>query len=254
MLRSLAERLSRERVLKRHLPAEFGGSAIFVSPEGGLKYWRRDLSRVDVPLLRMARELVKPGNVVWDVGANVGLFTFASAVMAGSSGSVLALEADTWLVGLLRKSTRVDSSSRAPVEILPAAVSDSVDLARFFVAARARAASALEGFGTSQAGGRREEHLVVTVTLDWLFERRPAPHVLKVDVEGAEARVLAGAQKLLSEARPIIVCEVSGRNVDSVTQCLKALHYTLYDADLSQEMRTPLGHAVWNTVAYPDRT
>jgi hypothetical protein len=84
--------MSRGLVLRRHLPAEFNRLPIYVSPEAGLRYWRRRLEKVDPPLLRMVRELVKPGSVVWDVGANVGLFSLSAAALAGPSGSVLAIE------------------------------------------------------------------------------------------------------------------------------------------------------------------
>ena len=74
-LRKLAERLSRRVVLRRRLPRDFQGLTLYVTPEAGLRHWG-GLSGVDQHLLQMARELVRPGAVVWDVGANVGLFAF----------------------------------------------------------------------------------------------------------------------------------------------------------------------------------
>src|SRR6266850_1933144 len=94
-LRRLAERLSRGVVLRRHLPSDFQRLPLYVTPEAGLRHWA-DLSSVDRHLLRMVRELVRPG-VVWDVGANVGLFAFSAAAIAGPSGLVLAIEPDVWL-------------------------------------------------------------------------------------------------------------------------------------------------------------
>jgi hypothetical protein len=90
-VRALAERFSRGRVLKRQLPARFGGAPIFVSPDAALRFWRKDLAKCDPPLFDAADELVRPGDVVWDVGANVGLFTFAAAARAGATGRVLAV-------------------------------------------------------------------------------------------------------------------------------------------------------------------
>jgi FkbM family methyltransferase len=104
----------------------------------------------------------------------------------GSSGRVIALEADAWLVQLLRRSALLPSAYRADIEILPAAVSDSVDVVNFNVAMRSRASNAI---GTTQTGGFRDRHAVISITLDWLLVRRPAPGILKIDVKGAEARV-----------------------------------------------------------------
>src|SRR5437764_9039310 len=116
-IRGIVERFGRRVVFKRRLPAEFGRLAVLVSPEAGLKFWRRDLSKTDPLLLRACRELVRPGDVVWDIGANVGLFSFAAAALAGPHGRVLAVEADTWLVDLLRRSAR-QHRTKAPVDVL----------------------------------------------------------------------------------------------------------------------------------------
>jgi hypothetical protein len=62
------------------------------------------IGNVDEALLRNAIELVRPGDVVWDIGANVGLFSFAAAAPAGSAGKIVSFEADVWLAVLLRRS------------------------------------------------------------------------------------------------------------------------------------------------------
>src|SRR3954463_7048765 len=104
-VRRLVEKFSRGRVLKRRLPRDLGGGLLFVSPEaGGLKYWRRDLNATDPELLALAREVVVGGARVWDIGANVGLFAFAAAFLAGPGGSVVAVDADIDNAALLQRS------------------------------------------------------------------------------------------------------------------------------------------------------
>ena len=246
-LRQLAERASHRIVVRRRLPAPFDGTRIYVSTEGGLRYLARAMSRVDPALLRLAAEVVRPGDTVWDIGANMGLFSMAAAVMAGPEGQVLAVEPDTDLVGLLRRSA-AGASRHAPVEILPAAVSDTVSVARFRIAQRNRATSHLAGFGSAMAGGVRSTRLVPTVTLDWLAARFPAPDVLKIDVEGAELAVLAGGGEVLDGSRAVI-CEVTGHNTAAVSELLSARGYTLYDGDLIPAEREPVPAAPYNTLA-----
>src|SRR6266849_8056860 len=113
IMRRLLKTISRDVVLRRRLPAEFGKVAILVSPNCALAYWRRNIASVDPYLLSMVRELVRPGMAVWDIGANVGLFTFAAA---GLGAQVLAVEGDTWLANLLHRSVAIN---HLPVTVLP---------------------------------------------------------------------------------------------------------------------------------------
>jgi len=250
-LRLLAERATHHFVMKRRLPASFARVPLFVSTEGGLRYLRLDLAKVDPELLQAAQELVAPGDVVWDVGANVGLFTFAAAARAGPRGNVYAIEPDTWLADLLRRSARLEQPNKARVYVLPVAVSDAVGVSPFNIAKRARSANYLAGCGSTQTGGVRETQCVVTVTLDWILGHFPAPNVLKIDVEGAEGQVLAGASNLLSSTRPRILCEVAKENAGTVSHLLHSFDYVLYDASVGRSKREPLESAAPSTIAYP---
>jgi FkbM family methyltransferase len=247
LARTALEQLTHRFVMRRRLPAPFHAARIYVSSEGGLRYLRPSMGGVDPALLRIAAEVVGPGDVVWDIGANVGLFSFAAAVAAGPSGRVLAVEPDALLVRLLRRSA-VASDGRAPVEILPVAIADKIGVAQFHVARRNRSTSYLEGFGTTQTGGIRTSELVPTVTLDWLAEHFPMPTVVKIDVEAAELPVLAGGTRIL-RAGPTIICEVAGDNAEAAGKIFAGHGYTLYDGDQPAPERTPLGVAPPATLA-----
>ena len=107
MLRRLTERITRDWTLRRQLPQDFGGVPILVTPSAGLRYLARSMNDVDPVLMNLVKEFVRPGSVVWDIGANVGLFTFAAASLAGPGGQVMAMEPDAWLVQLLRRSAKL---------------------------------------------------------------------------------------------------------------------------------------------------
>jgi FkbM family methyltransferase len=256
MLRRVAELLSRGIVLRRRLPREFQNLLLYVSPEASLRYWRSNLAAVDPLLFEMAREMVKAGQVVWDVGANVGLFSFCASALAGPSGSVLAIEPDFWLAHLISRSAQGlsrDCHTAAPVAVLCAAVAEQTGVREFQIAERGRAANHLAQIqGSSQTGGNRYSHQTVTVSLDFLLEHFPPPSVLKIDAEAAEVRVLSGSARLLRTARPIIWCEVSPENSQSVGDLLRAHGYQIYAAALHPSERTALRRASWNTLAIPD--
>lgn len=247
LARTLLERFSRGRVLRRRLSADFGSVPILVSPDASLRFWK---SRLESDLFEFAREFVLPGSVVWDVGANVGLLSVAAAQRAGASGKVIAVEPDIWLAGLLRKSASMQPASSASIQVIPAAISDAPAVASFHVVRRCRAGNFLEGSGgSSQTGGVRETVSVLTITLDWLLEQAVAPSVLKIDAEGAESNILRGARRVMAEAQPVILCEVRDRTRNHVTELLLRYGYTLFDWDAIPRVQVKC--ASFNTLAIP---
>jgi FkbM family methyltransferase len=247
LLRSLLEQGTHRAVFRRRLPSPFANARIYVTTEGGLRYLRPNMSDVDPPLLRLVADVVQPGDTVWDIGANVGLFSFAAAAAAGIAGRVLAVEPDTALAGLLRRSAALNQGAAA-VEVLPAAVSAEISVARFNVARRNKATSHLDGYGTTMAGGTRSTVLVPTVTLDWLAAHFPVPDVVKIDVEEAELDVLASGATVLGRI-PTVICEVAARNAAAVSDLLTAHGYLLYDGDRPAAERVPVPAAPPNTLA-----
>lgn len=250
MIRKLLESYSRDKIIKRHLPKRLGGDPIFVTPDSALRYWSPNLDSTFQPLFRWAENYVAKGDVVWDIGANVGLFGFAAAHVAGTAGAVIALEPDAFLVELLRRSAAGQSTDCAPVTIVPAAVSDEIHLASFSVAARGRSANHLSDVsGSTMHGGARRTDCVLTVTLDWLCATCPPPDVVKIDVEGAEMLTLRGGTTTLTDHRPLVICESRLTTRDEVTHFLRKHDYALFDADDPYDGE--LNVVCYNTLAVP---
>jgi FkbM family methyltransferase len=234
MVRRVLQRLSRGIILKRKLPDEFGRASMYVSPEAMLGYWRWDLGKVDPYLLSMVRTLVRPGMTVWDIGANVGLFSFAAAATASR---VVAVEADTWLANLIHRSSLLN---QLPVTVLPAALNSTGGIAELHLSTEGRASNSLRGNGPTQTA--------VAVTLDWMLERFEAPQVIKIDVEGFELETLRGGTQLL-RCKPIILCEVT-QNHEAVGDLLRSAGYTLFAARVPE--RKPITRPSIETLAVPE--
>jgi FkbM family methyltransferase len=249
--RSILENLLRDRARRRRLPAAFGHAPIIMSAAGGLGALVKPVEDYDPTLLRLARTLVNPGDVVWDIGANVGLFSVACAAIAAETGKVIAFEPDAVLVQLLRRTGALQTASAAPITVVPTAVARETGLRSFSIASRARASNALTGYGNSQMGGTSETQTVVTFAVDCLTQWLPIPDVMKIDVEGAETEVLLGATNLLKSKRPLIICEVSDGNAQEVSRLLHEAEYQLYDASKPIEEGASIAEASWNTVAVP---
>ncbi len=249
--RRVAERLSRGQVFRRTFPRHLGGAQFYVSPECGLRYLRSNIESVDPTLLGLAAELIKPGAIVWDIGANLGLFSFAASGLAGPTGKVFSVEPDTYLVGLLRRSSRLENNRAAPVEVVPCAVSDALSLATFNIASRARASNFLSGYGASQAGGVRESQRVLTITLDWLATQIPTPDLIKIDAEGVDLLVLKGGAELLRNRKPTLIFEGRDEIAQQCAALLLPLGYSLFDGELAPKQRQPLSQATYCTLALP---
>jgi len=248
LLRAFVERVSQKRVLRRHLPKDLGSVPLYVSPDASLQLWK---PRLKSDLFDLARKFIAPGDTVWDIGANVGLFMAAAAHMAGPKGDVFAIEPDIWLVGLLQRTVAVQPPTSAPIQVLPVAVSENSGIATLLIANRGRASNHLDTVPEhSQTGGTRQAVQVPVITLDWLLDQTSPPKLVKIDVEGAELHLFRGAIRLLNEIRPTIMCEIQDRNQPEVTRIFKQNDYRLYnwDADHRVEIQT----AVFNTLAIPN--
>lgn len=225
-LRTIAERLSRGRVLQRRIRVLGRSVPLLVTPDAQLKYLKMGAQAFDHDLIHIAEAHLAPDSRVWDIGANVGVFTFAAASVA-TEGTVLAVEADIWLAGLLRRTATLPAHAGHQVCILPAAISDADGVATFLIASRGRASNALEAAGgRSQMGGARERQHVPTLTLDTLLRSFPAPDFVKVDVEGAELMVLRGASRLIHQVRPRFYIEVGRELAAAVWEIFEGAGYT----------------------------
>jgi FkbM family methyltransferase len=150
IVRHTLERLTRRLIFQRRLPAAFGNAVLYVSPAAGLRFLFSSMASIDPPLLMAAHKLVRAGDVIWDIGANIGLFSLAAAVCAGDRGEVIAFEPDVWLVQLLRRTSAVQPAAHARITVVPAAVASEISLRRFAIALRSRASNALVGYGSTQ--------------------------------------------------------------------------------------------------------
>ena len=163
------------------------------------------------------REYLRPGSVVYDVGANVGIYTVLACRMVGVEGRVFSFEPSPDNVQRLAENIRVNKFNN--VEIVPSAVSVTDGFATFDSEADPCVRK------ISESGALRVE----TVSLDsFVASGKPFPNLMKIDVEGAELDVLRGAQKLLVEHGPTIFLATHGEQVHAeCVSFLKELGYGL---------------------------
>lgn len=230
LLRTAIERLTREKYIKRRISVSGQNIPLLVSPDAQLKYLKPGLGSFDTDLIDIAEKYLDPYSNVWDIGANVGVFTFAAASIA-CEGTVVSVEADIWLANLLRKTASFEKYSTNRICVIPVAISNTNSVASFLVAARGRASNSLEasvGF-RSQMGGIREKQFVPSLTMDTLLESFPIPDFIKIDIEGAEYMAIQGATKIVEKVRPIFYIEVGSEVSHKISEVFRQAKYCIFN-------------------------
>jgi FkbM family methyltransferase len=162
----------------------------------------------ELPVQVALADLLRPGDVFFDVGANVGFFSLVAARLVGPEGRVIAIEPVPANCKAIRANARRNGFRN--VEVL-AAAAGGVEGTATLVLTRHPGGAAL-ATAASQPPDAVGQLRVRVATIDGLVEAGhwPAPNVVKIDVEGAETGVLEGMCRTLARWHPVILCEVDG--------------------------------------------
>ena len=172
---------------------------------------------------------IQTGDVVYDVGANIGYFTLLTADRVGDGGQVHAFEPVPANHMLLRQTCRANGISHVRISSL--AVSDQDGVIVLHVPRDSRQSTGEASI--VQRPGHTAELEARTIRLDdYVFhESNPMPRLVKIDAEGAEPRILAGMTRMMSaDNAPIIVCEVNSSMLAAQRLTPAAITRPLLDA------------------------
>ena len=159
------------------------------------------LGTTEPELQEALAEHLKKGDVVYDLGANVGFYTLLSARLVGPEGHVYAFEPYPKSAETTRHNLAINGFEHATV--INKAIADKPGLEWFEMDTTPTT------FRLGENRGRKGMWVAVT-SIDALLEEGEvrAPDFIKIDVEGAEKRVLLGMKTTLGLHRPTILCEV----------------------------------------------
>lgn len=177
------------------------GLWLHLNPRTGKTYFEGEGEEAVQQILQ---KHLKAGMTFYDVGANIGLFSLIAARLVGEKGRVVAFEADPEIAARLREHLKRNQFGWATVE--EKAVWSEAKAVYF---ARTNPETSPDrGLGHVVDAAGIETIEVQAVALDKFVGAERAPDLIKCDVEGAEVEVFRGAQNLLKEKRPAIVCEL----------------------------------------------
>jgi FkbM family methyltransferase len=182
-----------QRVKKRS--TDVRGHRMFLDPRDSLDL---SLNQVYEPFeTSLVEQLVKEGDTVLDVGANIGYYTLILARLVGPSGKVIAFEPDPENFALLRKNIEINGYKN--VVLVNAALSDQRGTLKLYFCEANRG-----DHRTYASEESRPSIEIEAMRFDGYTGGIP-PQVdfIKMDIQGAEGKALQGMRELLKRSQQL---------------------------------------------------
>jgi len=174
---------------------------------------------------------VKPGQVVLDIGANIGYYTLIFARQVGNTGHVYAFEPDPVPFSLLEKNIHLNGYTN--VTAINAAVTDLSGTIRLYLSSGGHADNR-----TYPTTGQRKHIEIGALRMDDYFSNI-GHHVdfVKLDIQGSEYRAIKGMKSLIEENRALQIVtefwpcglEEAGVRADDFVALLTSFGFSLYE-------------------------
>jgi len=204
------------------------GKRLLIENEQGLRFWIRanteDASIVSTKFESNVLKVFKPsiGDVVLDVGANVGKYSIHIADLVGAEGKVIALEPFNETFDILCENI-IENKFEKIVKPVRIAVSDRKGKAKMYFLRN--------WWGLNSIVETPGENYVEvnTDTIDSILSELKIKKVdwMKIDVEGAEYDVLSGCMDTLTKNNLNLIIEARYMNKDKIISLLKSLKYSV---------------------------
>lgn len=195
--------------------------------------WRQDIL-FEAAVALALRDLCRPGTVVFDCGANVGLLTILMSRLVGPRGVVCAFEASPRVVDVCQRNLVMNGCHNATV-YHAAVFSRSNEMIPIYFGDHNQADSVMTEYAGSDPGCACR---VPTVALDDFIGRTGLePDVVKMDIEGAEYEAVCGLRATLERVRPHLILETQTHD-ERCLRLLRSAGYRAIDLNNYQEVVT----------------
>lgn len=185
--------------------------------------WSPLLGGWEPAMQKIMVNVITPGQVVYDLGANGGLHGMLMARLVGDKGRVFNFEPLAQNVQEINENFGFNAISNFTT--VQAAVSDRTGIGYFTVTGHRKEGALVE------AGAVAESKIEVkTITLDgFIAGGNPGPAFMKVDIEGAEGAALRGFSAGIDKFQPLMIIELHNPGQDAeVGRFLKTHKYSAY--------------------------
>lgn len=169
--------------------------------------------------------LIKPGDVVYDIGAHLGYYVLLAGKVLNGTGAIVAYEPEASSFTLLERNIALNN------------LSDVATARPVGLGATSGRASVVHKGHSGEARLQEGEGDIVVTTLDEDIAANglPAPTFILIDTEGMEADIFRGGWKTLEANRPTLMVEHHNLLPD-VIELLEPLGYSHRDLDLGHTL------------------
>jgi FkbM family methyltransferase len=168
---------------------------------------------------KLLEKIIKKGDLIFDIGANIGYLSILFSHLTGSTGKVIAIEPSPRSFNLLERNISIGlNSSNCNIKAINIGISE--EQGELIL----NETNCLERSSLEAANEKTNQILVAVKNLDTLCREHGNPSFVKIDVEGHEHYVFKGAEILLSkaDARPLIMFEAL--EPSQLNQCIRTIN------------------------------
>jgi FkbM family methyltransferase len=208
ILRYVLNRFSPKGLVLVNVAAgKLAGRRMLLDLEIEKDYW---LGSYEPMLMATIADMVKPGMIAYDLGANIGYTTLMLGHAVGDEGHVYAFEALDNNAERLEKNISLNTMERH-VTLQCAAVAAYTGEGMFYIGPS-------NGMGKLEGSAGRDKidyHHSITVKAvaldDFVYlDGNQKPDIIKMDIEGGEVIAFQGMERILREFRPLLLLELHG--------------------------------------------
>lgn len=176
-------------------------------------------------LLHLLARVLRPGDLAFDIGANIGYFTLAMARLVGPTGKVVAYEPDCRNIDKLIRNTQLNRIGNVTAVNHP--LWHDAGLIRFY--------PHWDSGASSLARSAVDYVEILATTLNHEFALGGIPKLIKLDTEGSEFAILSPDGTVYPNKVPYVVCELNspalrrfGHSVEQLRQLMNGRDYSTY--------------------------
>lgn len=200
------------------------GQYIYVYPNDYIGRMIIFFGDLDPSISYFIKRNIKSGDVVVDVGANLGIVTLQVASIVGPEGKVISFEPNKHIVDALVKSIEYNSFNN--IQIINKALSDQDGIMKLLIPP--------QGFGQAKISDEGNVTCEVMQLDNFVIDDTSSIRLMKIDVEGHESKVLKGGLNFIKHYSPELILFESHKSQGAFwqreeVQLLEGLGYNFFE-------------------------